>query len=376
VPLLALWGALAALSGCTGSGEEAVAASGALEGSWVSVLVQSPEQFTARLEPNREGWIALHRNDWRAAVAGGGDPEARAHEELARFYRVLAGLETEAWARTGATWRRRGDLPEGSMLPWLVGAALTDAGRDEEATVWPAGEAPSELLAARKRLHDAVRAGSEPDTSVRAEGRLLASEQANGGVREFSDPWLLRTLSQTEGRAADAVAPLDRDLFSSHLATDVDLPAREANPAADADACRERVRALDGDLDGWRSASGAAASQEGRQLLSELRLVEGARARALTDLAVSALLAQRSACALAFGQMALDYEAPRAIGVVNSPTLFAVVASAQLHAGRTREALDAIEVLRPVWPEVAGLDETLSTLVVLEGMDRSGDSRE
>ena len=135
-------------------------------------------------------------------------------------------------------------------------------------------------------------------------------------------------------------------------------------------------RSLDAELDAWRVSAAAGASADGRALLDDLRLVDGARARALVDLAVSALDAGRPACALAYGQLALDHESPRAVGPVNSPTLFAVVASAHLRVGRTREALDALDVLDDQWPELAGLDDTLGTLVVLEGLDRRGDSRE
>jgi hypothetical protein len=361
---------------CSPSVEEPPPPSGLLAGSWVAEIVTTPARFTERLGTQREGWIALHRNDWKAAVAAGGDPAARAHGELSRFYGVLADLDAEAWARTGLRWKRRGDLPADSLLPTLVAAALRDAGREEEASTWTEGAAPSGELAERKRLHDAVRAGSEPDSRLRELPWAAVHEVGAGGTREFADPWLLRSLAQTEFRKAESQAPLERELFSGTVRSPVDPPPAVADVVADGDACREQVRHLDADLDGWRTSTGLAASAEGRQLLDELRLVPGLRARLLTDLAIAALRAQRPGCALAYGQLAIDYESPREIGAVNSPTLFAVVASAQLHHGRTREALDTLEALRNDWPELAGLDETLGTLVVLEGMDRSGDSRE
>ena len=370
------WLVLALLHACSTTPEESASPGGLLEGSWVDQIVKDPGSLAGRITEHREGWTALHRNDWRGALASGGDPAARAHEELSRFYRVLASLDAEAWSRSGARWQRRGDLPAGSLLPWLVGASLLDAGRDEEASVWPAGPPPAPELEARTRVHDAARAGAESAARLGELGWSAASEAGADGTREFADPWLLRSFAHVESRAAEAQAPLERELFSGVLRTPIDLVARGADAVTDAEACREHVRRLDADLDGWRTSAGLAAAVEGRQLLEELRLVQGVRARLLTDLGVAALRAERPTCALAYGQMALDYESPRATGVVNSPTLFAVVASGQLQTGRTREALDAIEVLRADWPEVAGLDETLSTLVVLEGMDRSGDSRE
>ena len=56
--------------------------------------------------------------------------------------------------------------------------------------------------------------------------------------------------------------------------------------------------------------------------------------------------------------------------------LFAVLATANLQTGHTREALDALQVLVGPWPEVTGLDELVGDLAVLEGIHRSGDSRE
>jgi len=61
---------------------------------------------------------------------------------------------------------------------------------------------------------------------------------------------------------------------------------------------------------------------------------------------------------------------------LNPPTLFAVSAAANLRTGRTREALDALEVLVGAYPEIKGLDETVGDLAVLQGLDRAGDSRE
>lgn len=361
--------------GCGGAPVEPTPTAGLLDGWWGAEVVAHPEQFTARVASTREGWIALHRNDLGAAVAAGGDPAARAHGELARFYRVLAALDSEVWARLGQRWRDRGTLPTDSALPWLVGAALRDAGRDDEAATWPGGPPPVPAVAERQKLHEAVRAGATPRSTLDAAPDPLLREPVDGGTRDLSDPWRLRTAARVAAREAERTPPLDTTLFSG-LATPLPLPAPAADAVADADACRASVRPLDAEFDAWQKAAAGSAPSDGRALLDDLRLVDGARARTLVDLAVAALDADRPACALALGQLALDHEAPRAIGPVNSPTLFAVIASAQLRVGRTREALDALDVLASGWPETAGLDETLGTLVVLEGLDRRGDSRE
>ncbi|GDX81130.1 hypothetical protein LBMAG42_29410 [Deltaproteobacteria bacterium] len=368
---------LGALSACTGSESAPEGAAAPIESSWMADLVAAPASFAERVGGAREGWIALHRNDWRAAAAAGGDPEARSAREFAKFYAVLAAMDAEVWSRMGRAWSARGTLPPASLLPWLIGAALADAGRDEEAAAWPAGEAAVPSVAERKRLHDRVRAGAADLGSLEAtQADALLVEPVEGGARELADPWVLRTHARVSRQRADAHAAVDQALFSSDLGAPLHLPAAPTDPGADADACRGTVRELDASLDAWRTSASANASPEGRQLLDDLRLVEGARARALVELAVTALESDRPTCALALSHLAIDHESPRAIGPVNSPTLFAALASAELRVGHTREALDAIEVLVAPWPETRGLDETLSTLVVLEGLDRRGDSRE
>jgi hypothetical protein len=125
-----------------------------------------------------------------------------------------------------------------------------------------------------------------------------------------------------------------------------------------------------------RTSLAASASPEGRTLLTDLRLLQVARSHALVDLATEALKTERPGCALALGQLALDHEAPRSTGPINPPTLYAILASAQLSLGRTREALDALAVLDADFPVVNPVEETVGTLAVLEGLDRHGESRE
>ncbi len=337
-------------------------------------IVKNPETFTAYVQSSRAGWIALHSNDWRGAVAAGGDPAIRAEAELLRFHRVLAALDTEAWQRLGATWRAQGSLPADSLLAWFVGAALSDAGRDTEAAEWPTGAAADAAVAERKVLHDAIRNGTARLTDLPA-GEPLVREVVVGGTRDLPDPWRLRTHARVD--ALNTVAlPLNPHLFSGDIGLPLTLPERATDGVADGDACRDAVRSVDLELDAWRQTASAAANDDGRALLDDLRLTQGARARLLVDRAAAVLDTGRAHCALALGQLALDHEAPRAIGAINSPTLFAVVASAQLQVGRPREALDALDVLAADWPETAGVDETLNTLVVLQGMDRRGESRE
>jgi hypothetical protein len=363
--------------------------------SWVSELVSRPESFAARTDAARDGWIALHRNDWPTAASLGGDPAARAHAELARFWAVLAGTNASAWARLGERWRGRGLDPSSLLLPLAV-AVDNDA--------WGVAPDPATLperVLERLALHGEVRAGTRPPSDLLA---LIAApllvESGAQGERRIPDPWVAHTLTLVEQHSSSAQPPSDTLLFSGFLADPdtaggsgmaLPAPAPPAAPAEDADAahsadlawqvadadlCRGQVRSLDAELDAWKAGLASSASEDGRRLLAELRLVEGARSRALVDLSVAALNARRAGCALALAQLALDHESPRDIGPLNSPTLFAVLANAQLILGRSREALDALEVLVDSYPAVTSIDETIGTLVVLEGLDRRGDSRE
>ncbi len=372
--MLAAWLALAAC----GEAPTEVVVRPELASGWVAEVVNQPERFTARVATHREGWIAFHRNDWLEAVAAGGDPAARAHAELARFYWVLAGANASAWVELDRRWLDRGVDPE-SGLRHLAASLAVDGGVVEVPLSEGWGADTPATVAERVALHQAVRSGAQPAASLVALATVpVLVEDTALAERRFPDPWMLTTLALTE-RAAALPPATDTSLFSGRLdgsGQPPALPEPASDALADADACRAKVRAVDAELDAWRTALAGGASPDGRALLDDLRLVESTRARALVDMAVAALESQRPACALALGQLALDHESPRAVGPVNSPTLFAVVASAQLQTGRTREALDAIEPIRAAYPAVATLDETVNTLVVLEGIDRRGDSRE
>ena len=355
-----------------------------LDEGWIDDIVRFPDNFTSRVAANRDGWIALHQNDWQAAAAGGGDPAARAHLELAEFYGILAVANAKAWSLLDERWSSRG----------LSNAAIVTEFRWAAAWTGPLHDALSERLALgagkeRWTIHQQVRNGTLPAAAATSVAKVpVVTEVVDGTERRHHDPWTLATLAIVESQAAANVTPNDLELFShTLLGSSVDGNAISLPPVAgmadhgepavvDADACRDRVRGLDTEIAAWETQLAGSAPTEGRALLDDLRLVDSTRARALVSLAIEALELNRPGCALALSQLALDHESPRAISAVNSPTLFAVTAQAQLALGHSREALDAIEVLVPHYPAVAALDETIGTLVVLDGLDRRGESRE
>jgi hypothetical protein len=129
-------------------------------------------------------------------------------------------------------------------------------------------------------------------------------------------------------------------------------------------------------MDPWRHNIGKELTDDGAELLDGLNLAGILRSRFLLALARYALVADHPRQALAVIQMAMDLENPRKIGPLNPPGFFAATAEAQLLAGHTREALDALQVLSDAYPELAGVDEVVGDLAILQGLDRHGDSKE
>ncbi len=388
-PRAAAFAALALLlAGCEDAGDVATAAPSPLDRTWIATIVAEPARFQALVDADRAGWVALHKNDWNAAATGTGPAAKRAAAELGVLHAVLAETSNHAWRALGATWEQRGHFPTDSVLPRLIALASKDAGDATAAARWeglPGRADPA--LDARVALHGQVRKGEGDRAALLAAAtRPLLEEPLQDGKRPFWDPMLHLTLSQSYSRVVTTgypTDPLERSVFSgaidpadgspgaSYAALGLAVP-----PTDDVDACRETVRAFDRQLDAWKPALAATASDDGKAILNDLRLVEGLRARAVVDWAVDALAAGHPRCALAMAEMALDHEHPREVTPTNPPTLFAVLAQANLRTGRTREALDALEVLVTPFPETTGLDETVGDLAVLTGLDRAGDSRE
>lgn len=373
-----------ALAGCTGNNEPAAPVSSGFDASWIREVVQAPASFSSRVEANREGWIAFHQNDWPGAVGAGGDPAARAHAALAEFYAVLQLANTSAWSRLSERWQSRGLSNAALVHEFFLAGSWVAADGPADASVLGSGAGKE-----RWALHAQVRAGTlDASALLPLATQPVVTENVEGTERHHYDPWIFATLAIVEANASQANPARETSLFSGHLVSDKgsenpkQLPVRR-EPAdhgeaavADADACRDMIRSMDGELSAWEAQLSGSASPEGRALLDDLRLVDATRSRALVSLAIDAANEKRPGCALALTQLALDHESPRAISPVNSPTLFAVTAQSLLALGRSREALDAVEVLAPHYPAVAALDETIGTLVVLDGLDRRGESRE
>ncbi|MCB9762923.1 MAG: hypothetical protein H6739_24190 [Alphaproteobacteria bacterium] len=414
---------LVLLAGCRGGdgGDVATPAADPLDGSWVGTLATAPDAFTQVVDADRDAWIALHSNNLAAAARSHGQAGDRARLALGTLYSDLARLNHRAWADTMEAWQQKGTLPEDSALYWFAAVAALEGGDVPQARAWlekaeasadplvaqaaqalsqaedPAAALPEEgdnLLIARLNAHRSARQSGALGVWADQTAAPLHRERAGDHERAFYDPQLFGTLAVTSAKDVERPGALAGVLFS-------DCPTPEALAAAaaptdcaqatlalmgvtlslgetdDPEAARALVRALDARLDPWVKTRIATASPDGAELLRGLSLGPRLRGELLVSLAREQLAVNdHPHQALALLQLAMDLETPRAVGPVNSPSLFALTAEANLRTGHTREALDALQVLRERHPEVAGVDEIVGDLAILRGLDRRGDSKE
>ncbi|MCP4810426.1 MAG: hypothetical protein GY913_32230 [Proteobacteria bacterium] len=398
------------LAACTG-GEPPTRTSSPLDASWLGTVTTDPAAFTAVVDADRDGWVAYHRSDLLEAVRTPGPAGVRARADLASLHADLGELSSAAWASTMTTWEDKGELPEGSALTWFAALAALEAGDTEQAAAWlevakdatdPVVRAAATTLAASPALDQPVPGGTEnalierlnANLSVRTTGQVeplgpdeaIFSEAAGEHERVFFDPQRHWSLAQVY--AVDALPTgLEGQLFSACIGDVTEGCGAHAALALgvdpgvlttdDAETARQLVRDLDVVLDAWTASWRADLNSDGLALLDDLALVPRLRAAILLDLSREALADDRPRQALALSQLALDLEAPRDLGPVNLPGLYAVQATAQLRSGHVREALDSLHVLTgPPLSEAHGVDEIVGDVAILRGLDRQGDSKE
>ncbi len=399
---------------------------------WVGEVALSPSEFGATIAAERRGWTALHAHDYRTATASFSEPTHRARPELsmALLHHDLALVGDEAASRLFDEWAERGGLPEHGAARAVAALAAWCSGSDQAAQ-W-AAEAPDGIVGAsalaaiaagtspleaphddaigqRLALHVAARRG-EVETLEAAQGLPMVTEEAHGFTRAFYDPCAHHALATGwEARAAKSLdasswrgmrawgdGGLAGRLFSPWLdASDLLAEVERAEHAGlvgvqgarldalglplatgdDPQLARELVRSLDGHLDTWRADLLHRADAEGDALIDSLGLVERFRQEWLVVFARHALHQGHPRAALAVLQQARDVGEPE-VGPANSPSLFALTAAAEIRAGHTRQALDALEPLSRSFTAVRGVQELVGDLAVLQGLDRQGDSKE
>jgi hypothetical protein len=262
-------------------------------------------------------------------------------------------------------------------------------------------------------LHRLVRTSGEYEPLLRAAMRPLVSEPVGDFERTFYDPCMHRTLADHwETRTAQSLGGTDwlsvtnftarglagrlfspwlttADLRSGFLVTEPQPGALGAHspslrvlgvgtnphPGDDREAALAEIRSLDIGLARWREDVMAAADDNGRSIVTDLKLFERFRQEWLTTRARYALTQDRAQQAVAYVDAARD-PTDRFVGAANSPLVWSLLAEAHLKLGHTREALDALHVLSGTHPEVVGLKELTGNLDVLRSLDSEGESKE
>ena len=405
------------LLSCDGSQDVTAPAPGPLDDSWLATVVDTPPTFEALMKDGVDPWARLHENDLGAASQSTGPSGQRARLELAILHEDLGRLGSTAWLATVEAWQLRSSLPSESALTWLAGVAALELGETEASTHWltlasisgsPHAqqaasalltspslgtnlEAPENPLAERFNLHQKLRT----EGSAGVPTTPLVREHVGEYVRELFDPQLHWTVSAAYASAEPVEEGLAALIFG-HCLTPSDLAENrgtqgvrcavqtswalgvdaEPSDSDDPDHARQVARAITEALDTWQNQRLRTANADGQALLRDLQLIDKLRAQILLGLARDALKNHHPHQAVAYIETGLDKSNPREISPVNAPAMFAVLAEARLLTGHTREALDALQVLTKAYPEAAGVDEIVSDLAILQGLDRQGDSKE
>lgn len=394
---------------------------------WATRIVQEPTSFSALMQRDgRERWVRWHAHDWSwdaATAEAHGDWQRRL--ALLELRADLQHLSTAATERLVTSWQARGtlgdDLGARTVLAMAkvceAKASSAAASTGEEAVdteladqVGPLVEGlpPDEAQAVRegarfqqRRWEKAeggfleARIRKKKDAGLwmfgdreleRADfvGNLVEVDADGNEVRVWQDPCIpwhgMYSLYKTDHPRAQLAAADPQDLgtslFSERFVDISQLGLSTTPPTTDdPQAAREEVRVLDATLDATRALLEKEADPDGLALLQQIRPLRRLRQEVLVDRARSDLRAGRVQRAYATLLLARDVT-EREIGPANGPALFALLAEANLRAGRSREALDALQPLVARFPETAATREIISDLVVLEGMDRTGDSKE
>lgn len=380
---------------------------------WISQVALEPSAFATFVEPERQGWAALHAHRYLEAHEHLAQPvhRARAAWHLAVLHGDLSRLTGHAHDRLYREWEARGSLPEAARPVASLAARCTGVGDPQHWTPDPV-EAPLHALelpaghpwSSRAAQH---RRALEDPTALAEPEALVHETTASGFERQLHDPcvhstletyWLIRLADDLGGPWVEQADAWTRGfggrlfapwLTASALAADL---ARQPPPALlglgphlaqlpppgtdDApQPAREVVARLDADLLPLAKALEQTASPEGRALLADLGLVDAYRQDLLILHARRALLDDRPHQASVLLRLAQDPD-HLAPGPRNPPELFVLLAEALLRTGREREALDALHPLLSSHPELRPLVEVIGDLTVLRGLERSGDARE
>ena len=203
-----------------------------------------------------------------------------------------------------------------------------------------------------------------PESSLGDWGQALADAGLEGSL--FA-PWPDAQRLSPQGAASPLESTFAAQLWS--LPDGLTLPL-DGPP----EALQESIRAFSLWTDATNDALVAAHPQRSDHIQG-LGLLKSYRQDVLIEAAREALLSDRPQPALTLLNAAID-RTDADVGVANDPNLYVLLAEARLRAGRTRQALDALEPLTGRVPSVASARELVGDLAVMESMGRVGDSKE
>jgi hypothetical protein len=410
------------LSACRWSAPEAQPELG-----WLDVVADHPEQVEDLFRRTGDApWIAWHSHRyadaWQQLQGSAPEAAARAALDASLLYTDLDRLTAEATLTLVQEWP---DLPADSgawATAWLADRRPEDPYRarlrpEDQALLGEAPAGPDRLALWREAA-----GGQRTDELLAALAQPWLEEKAGDVTHRWWDPvgyaalaaaWSQRAAPFVDAPPEPAPGALERALFAPWLdAADLAVarqrqtpptPCESAwhrclrapsagealtadNPAptrlgpdlwtragmTDGEAARGAGRRVREALTAW---SGTLEGRPGGAVVRDLGLADRLRQRWAVDTARALLLDRRCEAAQALLEPAMDVTS-RGPGPANAPSLFTTLAHARLQCGRTREALDVLQPLLQVHPEVRTAYEVVADLAVLRGIHRLGDSRE
>jgi tetratricopeptide (TPR) repeat protein len=385
-------------TGCTDAQQGDISAA---PHSWVTAVAADPDAFNATIQAEKQGWIALHSNDPHEALTQYHASESpsptriRALFDLNVLFHDLASLSQSIQKRTYL------DTAPPHAQNSAIAAALCHG--YEFMNTEPSS--PDPVLDIRLSQHSALIDGEmEPSKHLGLGEHPLQYPEARRGYdpclfvtqRDYWSDQLLSEAKTSDWR--EAVSQISSPLFSAWTTTSIhtddlentDSPATigafssalSALNMTDAqripessEEARVQARLLGQAFDDEQIALKHRSDAAGQALVADLHLFHGLKQKILLSRARSALNNAQKQAALAYASEAIDISS-RVVGPQNSANAYIVLAHARVDTGRTREAMDALQPILKSHPYIRGVYEQLGDLVVLENINRTGESKE
>jgi len=364
--------------------------------NWVSAIHEEPSTFADLAGKQRPALIALHKGDLTGALDTDGLSDSLRHRteaELARLHYRLARISRFTWAAILSEYKTRtgkdappkvqnfarlaehsgwwGPSPSSTALPTEMQAVQADLETATAIELIALAQKPIDTLENKVRLYNPL--------SHQALLRAYQSNLPETPEAELSSLIFSGCATSTRPNTGSETHPyfcIDGGLLKA-AGFESNNPSPTLSAEDDRQAARDFVGNVYAAVMEWTKKSlSSPENPEGSALILDLQLSAIYRTQSLLLLCEYLLDADRPHQAIAVALLSQDLAAPKQINHLNSPIVFAILAEAKLRTGHARAALDYLEVLVADFPEVTGLDETVGDLVVLQNLNRLGDSKE